>query len=154
MFAPSISSWVFVTYMLREIHSRRECSNMRKIFSFFFSFFLSFCSCWGAPYIQDFMVRTRNRAPQHMNFHPKLLILRESIMNFDYQMLGGLSDGVFWWFPALSEDQEKKWLNLPELSCGFKHDVHFVHNTKWKTVQLSVQSYAELLGDFICNFRK
>ena len=31
MFAPSISSWVFVTYMLREIHSRRECSNMRKI---------------------------------------------------------------------------------------------------------------------------
>ena len=35
MFAPSISSWVFVTYMLREIHSRRECSNMRKISVFF-----------------------------------------------------------------------------------------------------------------------
>ena len=31
MFAPSISSWVFVTYMLREIHSQSECSNMRKI---------------------------------------------------------------------------------------------------------------------------
>ena len=32
----------------------------------------------------------------------------------------GRSDGVFWWFPALSEDQEKKFLNSPKLSCGFK----------------------------------
>ena len=31
MFAPSISSWIFVYIMLREIHSERECSNMRKI---------------------------------------------------------------------------------------------------------------------------
>ena len=61
----------------------------KSIFPPFFS--SSFCSCWGAPYIQDFTVRTRNRAPRHiMNFHPKLWILRESIMNFDYQMLGGL----------------------------------------------------------------
>ena len=57
------------------------------------------CSCWGAPYIQDFTVRTRNRAPRHiMNFHPKLWILRESIMNFDYQMLGGLHSKSFFMF--------------------------------------------------------
>ena len=54
MFEPSISSWVFVTYMLREIHSRRECSNMRKIGGEkknLHFFFLSFCRCWGPPYI-------------------------------------------------------------------------------------------------------
>ena len=78
MFAPSISSWVFVTYMLREIHSRRECSNMRKIggekknLNFLFFFFL-FVVVGVHRNIQDFTVRTRNRAPRHiMNFHPKL----------------------------------------------------------------------------------
>ena len=37
-----------------------------------------------------------------------------------FKTIAGRSDGVFWWFPALSEDQEKKMLNSPKLSCGFK----------------------------------
>ena len=36
-----------------------------------------------------------------------------------FQRIAGRSDGVFWWFPALSEDQEKKLSNSPKLSCGF-----------------------------------
>ena len=28
--------------------------------------------------------------------------------NMPFQTIAGRSDGVFWWFPALSEDQEKK----------------------------------------------
>ena len=37
-----------------------------------------------------------------------------------FKTIAGRSDGGFWWFPALSEDQEKEMLNSPKLSCGFK----------------------------------
>ena len=41
--------------------------------------------------------------------------------NMSFQTFAGRSDGVFWWFLALSEDQEKNCLsNSPKLSCGFK----------------------------------
>ena len=34
--------------------------------------------------------------------------------NMSFQTISGRSDGVFWWFPALSEDQEKNLLNSPK----------------------------------------
>ena len=49
----------FCYIMLREIHSERECSNMRKIGNFFFFFFF-----WGggggvgAPYIRETLFRS------------------------------------------------------------------------------------------------
>ena len=36
--------------------------------------------------------------------------------NMSFKTIAGRSDGVFWWFPALSEDQEEK---KPKLYCGF-----------------------------------
>ena len=39
--------------------------------------------------------------------------------NMPFQTIAGRSDGVFWWFPALSEDQERNLSNSPKLSCGF-----------------------------------
>ena len=50
-----------------EKSAEKEERKKKKILFFFF-----FGSCWGAPYIQDFTVRTRNRAPRHiMNFEGK-----------------------------------------------------------------------------------
>ena len=43
--------------------------------------------------------------------------------NMSFKTIAGRSDGVFWWFPALSEDQEKNLLNSPKLSCGFKAEL-------------------------------
>ena len=37
-----------------------------------------------------------------------------------FKTIAGRSDGVFWWFPALSEDLEEKKLNSPKWSFGFK----------------------------------
>ena len=39
--------------------------------------------------------------------------------NMSFKTIAGRSDGVFWWFPALSEDQKNKLSNSPKLSCGF-----------------------------------
>ena len=48
--------------------------------------------------------------------------------NMSFQIIAGRSDGVFWWFPALSEDQEK-FVEFTKLSCGFKtmskHELKF-----------------------------
>ena len=43
--------------------------------------------------------------------------------NIAFKTIAGRSDGVFWWFPALSEDQQKKsWIHqnyLVALMCVF-----------------------------------
>ena len=39
--------------------------------------------------------------------------------NMPFKTIVGRSDSVFWWFPALSEDQENLLSNSPKLSCGF-----------------------------------
>ena len=41
--------------------------------------------------------------------------------NMSFKTIAGRSDGVFSWFAAFSEDQEKICMNSPKLSCGFKH---------------------------------
>ena len=43
------------------------------------------------------------------------------IYNMSFQTIAGRSDGVFWWFPALSIDQENL-SNSPKLSCGFNNN--------------------------------
>ena len=40
--------------------------------------------------------------------------------NMLFKTIAGRSDGVFWWFPTLSEDQDFFLSNSPKLSCGFK----------------------------------
>ena len=42
--------------------------------------------------------------------------------NISFKTIAGRSDCVFWWFPALSEDQVKKKIRNHQwkLSCGFK----------------------------------
>ena len=40
-------------------------------------------------------------------------------MYMSFKTIAGRSDGVFLWFPALSEDQEFFFLNSPNRSCGF-----------------------------------
>ena len=39
--------------------------------------------------------------------------------NMSFKTIAGRSDGVFWWFPAVSEDQDFLLSNSPKLSCGF-----------------------------------
>ena len=54
-----------------------------------------------------------------------MIICHEAILhyNMSFKTIAGRSDGVFWWFPALSEDQEKTLLNSPKLSCGFNNKI-------------------------------
>ena len=54
--------------------------------------------------------------------------------NMSFQtIIAGRSDGVFWWFPALSEDQDFFFFYSPKLSCGFK--VHLYFNITWFLVR-------------------
>ena len=41
--------------------------------------------------------------------------------NMSFKTIAGTPDGVFWWFPALSEVQENILSNSPKLSCGFNN---------------------------------
>ena len=54
-----------------------------------------------------------------------MIICHRTILhyNMSFKIIAGRSDGVFWWFSALSEDQEEKKLNSPTLSCGFKQNL-------------------------------
>ena len=57
--------------------------------------------------------------------------------NMSFKTIAGRSDGVFWWFPALSEDQAKKLLNSPKLSCGFERDLDAILWKEKKKCQYS-----------------
>ena len=50
--------------------------------------------------------------------------------NMSSKTIAGRSDGVFWWLPALSEDQEKNCQIHQNYFCGFK----------WKSKKFHVQN--------------
>ena len=54
--AGDIIAWSSCYIMLREIHSERECSNLRKISNFFFFFFF-----WGRAWVRRFIRESYDR---------------------------------------------------------------------------------------------
>ena len=61
--------------------------------------------------------------PEHFAIgyvHNDDLPLGNIALQYVIQTIAGRFDGVFWWFPALAEDQEFFFLNSPKLSCDFK----------------------------------
>ena len=59
--------------------------------------------------------------PEHFAIgyvHNGNLRLGNIALQLSCQTIAGRSDSVFWWFPALSEDQDFFLSNSPKLSCG------------------------------------
>ena len=91
--------------------------------------------------------------------------------NMSFKTIAGRSDGVFWWFPALSEDQEKIcWIhqnylvaliselyNFPDITTYFQlwglqkimHMYHFCFNNTHIAISWSSHSSFSLLTLFI-----
>ena len=66
--------------------------------------------------------------------------------NMSFKTIAGRSDDVFWWFPALSEDQENKLSNSPKLSCGFNR-----LRTRRKPLLHTLDIHSALLGSQQCS---
>ena len=63
--------------------------------------------------------------------------------NMSFKTIAGRSDGVFWWFLALSEDQIVFLSNSPKLSSGFK--LTFDIPYQWKVYNMTYLWLTELI---------